>query len=601
MKQPVICSWDEPLMAEPLKVHAQGGTVWLAPGPGGEAWSLPAPACRLIESFRRPQSAREAVRRHTQRAKDASEAASVVQSGLERGFLKPLSVWEARIRGNAAPASRPRLDYAVIPSGGRPELCAALVDALLANFNAHGTEAAPTVLQTGGGDYSGPLRQAARRHRRPVRLLTPEGTAQFIQRLAGYSGIDPALVAWALTDAGAPGRGLAYGAARNLALLACPAGHLLSLDDDVSCIGRLVADPSRCLANASGAWSSKSDLLPPPPPIPEPGALGPDFARDGAAWLGLNAGSCLAGNETIWQLEQCPGLARLLDPQARVRLIFSGTEGDSGVLSKVVFLRKTILQNGDWHTDPARFQAMFQSRGLARHFLQREVGKLHYCPGRVFWLDHSSMVPPNFPLGRGEDTLFAHMLAGIDGRFLAAYLPWSFAHRPRNPRDPHAPLREDPLHLFYGHRLSLHLVGTLVPLASAYSGLPMDQALSLTGSELRQRMRSHAARVPAERLDQARALVSAQIRHCEELIEHTPGTHPRVAADLAWLIRQWQDILLDDSRLLPHDIQEIDPRGDWETLRHWLLRYAELLQAWPVLHRAACAIEPESCGMTVLE
>lgn len=196
---------------------------------------------------------------------------------------------------------------------------------MLANFNAHGTAALPAILQNSGRDYVDPLREAARRHRRPVRLLTPEGTQKFIQRIIQQSGVDPALVTWALTDAGAPG--LAYGAGRNLTLLACPTGHLLSLDDDMSSVARSTARSSHWLVNAAGMWTSKSNLMPPPPPMPAPGELGPDFVQDGAAWLGLNAGSCLAGNKATWQLEQCPGLTHLLDPRSRISAGLSRNRG----------------------------------------------------------------------------------------------------------------------------------------------------------------------------------------------------------------------------------------------------------------------------------
>lgn len=151
-------------------------------------------------------------------------------------------------------------------------------------------------------------------------------------------------------------------------------------------------------------------------------------------------------------------------------------------------------------------------------------GVCTFLQGGVFWLDHSSLVPPYFPFARGEDTLFAHLLSGIDRSFLAAYVPWSFTHRLYNQRESFAPLRQDPVHVHYAYRLISHLLNTLVPLASSFAELPMDQALRHMGCELRQYLLRDAARFPEQRIHHARLLVSSS-NQAERTVDRATPRH----------------------------------------------------------------------------
>lgn len=588
------------LIRVPFQVMLSGDRALLARSSTEEAWAVPRPAARFLESFSTLSTLQEKLDRRMEGRRDDTALADLLKrtatEALRRGFLETEAQWMARHAGpvpDAAPAAR-RLDAIWIPSGGRAEVCAHTCGTILANLVHHGMDTPLGVVETPGGSGDGPsayattLAAEARRHGRRIHHLTREGTRRFITALAAESGVEERLLRAAMTDELAPGLGQAFGAGRNLIQLLQPRGSYLSFDDDVQCRGWRTG-ASRGWRLDTGPGNAQLDLLIIGDDWRHPeDTIGPHLDELGTCWLGRTAPECLADGGLE---EAAPGqenlAARLLGSRGRVRFVYPGTVGDSGNRSKVPFLATHPADFRSLLRVPGTLDAALSSRIFRRTYPRRTLGGFHFISGRCTWVDHEDALPPYFPIGRGEDFLIGRLLPVLDPRALAVYLPYAFLHLPVPDRPAYPSLRLHLPNLNHCHWFGHFLVATVPELARDYSRWPVAEAMERTGRDLAAWRAWHSPDFAAHASALGRGLISRQIERVEALRARTPSMAPGVREDLEWLMSQWGDCLHDPQRVFPPDLAEWHPGADWTLLQQWLVLYGELLAAWPSVRAAA--------------
>jgi hypothetical protein len=407
----------------------------------------------------------------------------------------------------------------------------------------------------------------------------------FAAALATKTGIDPSLVRFALLGEEAPGA--AYGANRNLALLASAGRPFASLDDDM------------------GGWLGE-------PPDREPGVgIGDgdptEFRFCGDAAEALDAAPRV-GRTLLETHERVLGrvardlvsavdppprppaprsvVARKLDAGARVVATWTGFAGDVATPNALLYLAQVGEPRARLLRDEATFEAAWRGRQVVR-----SARRLSIADGAVWTTgaaayDARRILPPFFPVLRGEGLIWGATVRACDPG-VVAFLPKIVPHAPRGERAPPP--------------------GALLAYAESFPLAKLMHHLAMTQAEsLRQVSPSQRLRVLGERLGE---LASGPVGAFAELTKrHRRGHDQAVHATLTRLLHDhggrpafWaahvRAYLERSSGVspaaydVPSDVCErFGPERGRDVCRDLVARYGRLLVAWPELWEAARAI-----------
>ena len=288
-----------------------------------------------------------------------------------------------------------------------------------------------------------------------VRHVTLRQRARFAPVLAGRAGVDPALVAFALT--GDPRLGSDTGANRNALLLDSAGEPLLMTDDDVR--ARAVRAPG---TSERGAHAG---------PRAREGAAARASARDPHAPLALWSGDpyeawfadpgerivrddewetpdtfalheALLGVDVARAVTHAEGevraggvfFQRLVRRGGRVVTTQLGCAGDHGMGASFSLLLFGGASRARLLASEARFEDAFTRRRILRSPLAPTISDTSFCMSMSLGVDTRDLVPPFAPCGRNADGLFGAVVRACVADSFTAFVPWAVEHAPSRRR-----------------------------------------------------------------------------------------------------------------------------------------------------------------------
>jgi hypothetical protein len=502
--------------------------------------------------------------------------------------------------GAAAGAVPPPIAAIGIVTRNRSEALARALEGYADNLQRHGRPAALVVMD----DSDTPGEQAATRAvlqtlgaRRGVeaRYAGLGDKRAFAAALAGTAGVDPALVEFAFL--GVPECTRTYGGNRNALLLATAGDMILAADDDTIC--RVAPAPG-----AAPGLEVSSEVNPTEFAF---------FADEAAAlravapgdhdvlglherFLGRQAADVLAAAGDPLGLDAAgPGLLRRLGAGgSRILTTMNGFVGPTGIGTPLPLLFLAGASRRSLVAVEAVYRAALAGGPVVRAVRRATVTPVR-CPSSMFLgLDNRELLPPFFPVTRGEDITFGQTLTRIFPDACSGWLPWVLRHAPLDARHypPGAAVAD-------ARRISMTRV-VMACLGTAGPGpfaTPAD-ALRAAGRHLGRL----AALAPADFDEQ---LAVAVWRHASERIAYLEGLLAAEgpapdwwAGDVKRVAAALQEALQDPRYVVPRDPGfPDDPAAARQLARRLVGLFGRLLEAWPDIVTAARRLRGEGRGL----
>ncbi len=448
-----------------------------------------------------------------------------------------------------------------LPGAGRSAL-----DGFTANARKHGRRLDLLVIDDGaGGTLEG------------VRVLDRAARAAWAERLAAASGVDVDLVRFALLGE-LPGSDWATtGAARNAGMLAAAGRAALLLGDasDHRPHPTTPEAPDDGLELSSLTDPSELWFHPTVAAALDRPAADIDLVAAHERMLGLMAATVIEALPEDAPLEigdARPALVTLASSgHARVRATMLGLHGDCAMGNPLYYL---LLRGPSRERLVADHAVHRLTRGIARGVTRATMAPGRWLMAANLALDLREPLPPFPPAGANCDGLFAAALRGTHPIDLIGYLPWTVAHRPADAR----PFTDDDLfdplvHLPPAHQVMLW--------TATYQGEldaePADRQAQL-GADLCTAGRLEPEAYRDQMREMAEADANARAHHLTDSLDQYDDEPADWAADLQRAIEL-------AGREPPEPEQP-------ERVQQLLVRWGELLQAWPQIAAAAVDTAP---------
>jgi hypothetical protein len=437
------------------------------------------------------------------------------------------------------------------------------------------------------------LRALARQTESEIHHADREDKHRWAGRLAKVAGLDPELVRFAVCDA--HGIGHDTGANRNALLLSQGRQPFLSADDDVICELRRPGAGPASLILSGRSDATQVQLFPDRSTAFEAYQVTDDCVLDvHESLLGHSVGAFAAEHPERLQLDAVTStsMEAWLKPGAHVAVTMTGIVGDSGAKYPAFYLwRDAGVRQQLAGGSAEEYRKLAASREVGRFVSGPTISNGAFLMTTSCAFDARRLLPPFFPVLRGQDLNFGNLLRMCFDEAFIGHLPRMIAHVPVDGRGPLGPLYPDAdgPSLSVVVRQCLAIVGGAARVAA--SG---ERRLRLIGRLLQElallpsRDFEHLVR---EQLWQAssRRIVALQgeLRRCK----HAP-TH--WARDLEGYIERRIAALESCAGVMPNDLA-----GAPAALLPELIRaFGSLLEAWPVLVASAAALEAAGEGLT---
>ena len=426
------------------------------------------------------------------------------------------------------------------------------------------------------------LRGVSTRRDVPVRYAGLEERQRFANALA-RAGLPQPAIDFALFDP--EGCDLVYGAARNTVLLATVGQSVLCADDDTVCSLAEMTGSSR----ESLALSSQND---PTSIWFYPGheaALASVRPLDRSVLaiheelLGRDVASSLkfAPTPDLLGVDDVDGafLRALESGRAHVAVTSTGMLGDAGsALPPAIRLldaesRQRLVGSED------RYRTLARSRQLQRGVMRRTISNNPYLMMTGAAIDNRAILPPFFPVLRGEDTIFGFMLrACVEGASIG-HLPFTLQHSPGELRE----VAPDAIADFARHPSSFELVIACVQSFSALAGTSLTERLHALGRHLG----AIASLAPADFEEFLRLWVWRVKALAMERLTHDLETSSAASASWKQDVQRYLETLRTsfaaDGYLVPLDLKTRFGGDALPVMQRLIARFGDLMQCWPAM------------------
>jgi len=229
-----------------------------------------------------------------------------------------------------------------------------------------------------------------------------------------------------------------YGRARNLCLMFSVGYRTLMLDDDVLLESILSPIVERGVsvggkaARQAGFFESKDEMF--------SAVKRADFdpLSGHARFLGSHLGSALMelneGRFAAEQLQNCnASIASVFEPDSPILVTQNGTLGDPGTGSVHWGITLDDASLRRLAQEPQGVRAALENRLAWLGCTRANFFKLSVI-SQITGLDNSYLLPPYFPVFRGEDMLFGAMLLSVQPNGAVLEYPWGVPHLPVDER-----------------------------------------------------------------------------------------------------------------------------------------------------------------------
>jgi amino acid adenylation domain-containing protein len=516
----------------------------------------------------------------------AAEAERLIAAVQPNG-AGAIDAWTRSAIGSADPTVPvPIIETIGFPSSGRAELLDRAIRSYAANLLEHGRRL-DLVVTSDPADpaeddaYRAMLGGVARDTGLPVRYAGTAEKRAFVDRLAGESGLDPELLAWAIGDAERSGR--AYGANRNALLLDGAGSLFLSFDDDTTARLRLPHAMQAGVALQTEPGVGEIRVL-------SDGAGEADFTGDAAldlvgahqGFLGRPVGAVLrtAGSPQVGRSDP----AALGPPDlARVVASYHGWAGDSGWESGA---EARFLSGAAWEwltrSEDAYWEAL-ENPALVRYAPQTTLSRApeFFALGSGF--DGSADLPPFLPRFRREDVLWGVSLRhGCPGGFVA-HLPVLIGHgRPRG-----------------GVRAGQDTVDVAQVVETIFDHLPPGQGVEGLGAGLVESGRLSAADFAARVQGWVAGRIGGELDLLDQRIRRCPRDRSFWAQDAGAMVTILRDRLSRPGELLPRlAFRTISPEAAQSALQAFFIDLGRLFAAWPLAMAVAARLRADGVRLS---
>jgi hypothetical protein len=426
------------------------------------------------------------------------------------------------------------------------------------------------------------LRDISTRHDVLVRYAGLEERQRFANTLA-RTGLPRSAIDFALFDP--EGCDLVYGAARNAILLATVGQSVLCADDDTVCSLAEVPGSSRDgLALSSqndptSIWffSDHEAALTRARQL-DRSVLGIHeelLGRDLASYLKLMPRPVLLGVD-----DTNGAFLRALEAgRAHVALTSTGMLGDAGSGMPPAIRVLDAESRQRLVGSEAGYRTLARSRQLQRGVIRHTITNNPYLMMTGAAIDNRAILPPFFPVLRGEDTVFGFMLgACVDGAYIG-HLPFTLQHSPSELRE----VAPDAIADFARHPSSFELVIACVQSFSALTGTSPTERLHALGRQLG----AIASLAPADFEEFLRLWVWRMKALAMERLTNDLETSSAASAswkhDVERYLETMRTSFAADDYLVPPELKTRFGGDALPIMQRLIARFGDLLQCWPAM------------------
>lgn len=302
------------------------------------------------------------------------------------------------------------------------------------------------------------------------------------------------------------------------------------------------------------------------------------------SYLGNPLSSIIARNENERiELSGLHGamLGHIMDtPSEPVRLTLPGLIGDSGRPNNHMLLSES---GTDRWLEEEHLDTALHSRYVHRFTDTPTVSSQSHFMSTFFAMDNREILPPFFPLGRGNDGAFGAAFRYVYRRGLIAYLPVGMMHAPMPHRESYSEGIED-IHTRVSDVLT-RLTDRLTRISDVMLGPPREQCTRLGEYFLQ------LSRLPVKDFTELLREVNAEflshyIAFLEEKLETADAPPEQVVEIYHTHIGAVQQYMTSKLFAKPSNIATPDEKK-YVVLQRLLNYYGRLLIHWPTLHSAA--------------
>jgi hypothetical protein len=424
------------------------------------------------------------------------------------------------------------------------------------------------------------LRGVSTRHDVAVRYAGLEERERFAGALA-RAGLPRPAIDFALFDP--EGCDLVYGAARNTVLLATVGQSVLCADDDTVCnLSEVPGSSGEGLALSSQNDPTSAWFFP-----DHQAALASARLTDRSVLavheelLGRDVASCLkfARTPDLLDVDDTDGafLGALESGRARVAVTSTGMLGDAGSSIPPAIRMLDAESRQRLVGSETGYRTFARSRQLQRGVVRQTISNNPYLMMTGAAIDNRAILPPFFPVLRGEDTIFGFMLrACVEGATIG-HLPVTLKHSPAELRE----VAPDAIADFARHPSSFELVIACVQSFSALAGSSPSERMRALGRQLG----AIASLAPADFEEFLRLWVWRMKALTMERLTNDLETSSTASASWKQDVRRYLETMRTsfaaDDFLVPPELKTRFADDALPIMQRLIARFGDLLQCWP--------------------
>ena len=426
------------------------------------------------------------------------------------------------------------------------------------------------------------LRGVSTRSDVTVRYAGLEERQRFADALT-WAGLPRPAIDFALFDP--EGFDSLYGAARNTVLLATVGQLVLCADDDTVCnLAEVPGSSSDGLALSSQNDPTSVWFFPDhEAALRSARHLDRSVVAIHEELLGRDVAACLklAPAPELLGVDDIDGafLRALESGRAHVAVTSTGMLGDAGSSMPPAIRVLDADSRERLVGSEAGYRTLARSRQLQRGVMRRTISNNPYLMMTGAAIDNRAIIPPFFPVLRGEDTVFGFMLgACVEGAYIG-HLPFTILHSPSELRE----VAPDAIADFARHPSSFELVVACVQSFSALAGTSPAERMRALGRQLG----AIASLAPADFEEFLRLWVWRMKALAMERLTHDLETSSGASSSWTQDVQRYLEGLRTsfgaDGYLVPADLKTKFAREALPVMQRLIARFGDLLQCWPAM------------------